>query len=372
MKEINLAQVLTQKRHEKGITQDELAAYIGVSKASVSKWETGQSYPDITFLPLLASYFDISIDTLMNYSPQLERQEGIKIYSRLAADFGTKPFEDVINECELLVKKYYSCYPFLLELVKLYINHAPMAAQSENPERTPELVRFAISLCEHVINDCREPNITNAAVGLQAMCHLMLEEPAKVLELLGEDIQSESTGAGIIVSQAYQMLGNPGKAKEILQAEIYSDIMKMFNELIMYINLNINDYETAKFAFKRAEDLSDIFVMRKLNPNNTAQVYYMGAHIEQIAGNSSEAIKVLEKYTDVCMNGFFPFNLRGDAFFNAIDGWLAENIASIPRDEAVVKVSMLDIFKDPVFAGLRENPEFIKLEQKLKKFAEEN
>ncbi|MDT2688765.1 helix-turn-helix transcriptional regulator [Enterococcus gallinarum] len=33
---------------------------MSVSKASVSKWETGQSYPDITLLPLLAAFFDCS------------------------------------------------------------------------------------------------------------------------------------------------------------------------------------------------------------------------------------------------------------------------------------------------------------------------
>ena len=56
MKEINIAKVLTDKRKEKGITQEQLAEYIGVTKASVSKWETAQSYPDVTLLPPLAAY----------------------------------------------------------------------------------------------------------------------------------------------------------------------------------------------------------------------------------------------------------------------------------------------------------------------------
>lgn len=43
MNELNIAKTLLRKRKEKGITQDELANYIGVSKAAVSKWETGQS-----------------------------------------------------------------------------------------------------------------------------------------------------------------------------------------------------------------------------------------------------------------------------------------------------------------------------------------
>jgi tetratricopeptide (TPR) repeat protein len=339
----------------------------------VSKWETGQTYPDITFLPLIASYYDMSIDSLMNYSPQLERSESMKLYSRLAADFGTKLFEDVIAECESLAKKYYSCYPFLLELVKLYINHAPMASQIGKPEREQELLRFAIRLCEHTMCDCRDPNIINTAAGLQAMCCLMLNEPEKVLELFGGDIKSWfADDSSTLVSQAYQMLGDAEKSNEVLQAEMYCSVMKIFDELIMYINLNISDYETAKAALNRAEGLEEVFQMRKLNPNNTAQVYYFGALLEQSAGNGEQAIRMLEKYVEVCVNGFFPFRVRGDEFFNKIDEWLAENASTIPRDDALIKSSMVGIFDAPTFDGIRSNPEFVRLEQKLKNFTEEN
>ena len=43
MNELNIAKTLILKRKEKGITQDELANYICVSKSYVSKWETGVS-----------------------------------------------------------------------------------------------------------------------------------------------------------------------------------------------------------------------------------------------------------------------------------------------------------------------------------------
>ena len=43
MKDINLGKVLVEQRRRMGITQDELASYLGVSKAAVSKWETGGS-----------------------------------------------------------------------------------------------------------------------------------------------------------------------------------------------------------------------------------------------------------------------------------------------------------------------------------------
>lgn len=43
MGKITLARTIAEKRHERGITQEQLAEFIGVTKASVSKWETGGS-----------------------------------------------------------------------------------------------------------------------------------------------------------------------------------------------------------------------------------------------------------------------------------------------------------------------------------------
>ena len=117
MKELNLSNILVKKRKEKGITQDQLAAYIGVSKASVSKWETGQSYPDITFLPQLAAYFNMSVDELIGYKPQMTKEDIRKLYLRLAKDFSQKPAKEVFEECDGILKKYYSCFPLIMQMI---------------------------------------------------------------------------------------------------------------------------------------------------------------------------------------------------------------------------------------------------------------
>lgn len=49
-------------RRERGITQEQLAESIGISFQAVSKWENDISLPDITLVPALASYFNISIE----------------------------------------------------------------------------------------------------------------------------------------------------------------------------------------------------------------------------------------------------------------------------------------------------------------------
>lgn len=60
---------IAELRKEKGIGQQELADVLGVSFQSVSKWETGITMPDITLLPDIAEYFNISVDELLGLKP---------------------------------------------------------------------------------------------------------------------------------------------------------------------------------------------------------------------------------------------------------------------------------------------------------------
>ena len=65
---MNLHRTIVDLRRKKGYTQEKLAEMLGVTTAAVSKWETGNSYPDITLLPQLAEIFDVSLDYLFNYN----------------------------------------------------------------------------------------------------------------------------------------------------------------------------------------------------------------------------------------------------------------------------------------------------------------
>ena len=60
-----LSENLKRYRIIKNLTQEDIAEYLNVTPQSVSKWERGESYPDITFLPALANIFDTSIDILI-------------------------------------------------------------------------------------------------------------------------------------------------------------------------------------------------------------------------------------------------------------------------------------------------------------------
>jgi transcriptional regulator with XRE-family HTH domain len=60
-----LAQRIADARHEKGLTQTELASKLGISAQAVSKWERGISCPDISILDDLAEGIGLSLAELL-------------------------------------------------------------------------------------------------------------------------------------------------------------------------------------------------------------------------------------------------------------------------------------------------------------------
>ena len=54
------------------LTQEELAEKVGVSRQSLSKWETGETVPDVEKSAVIAEAFGVSLDELVNYSPQAQ------------------------------------------------------------------------------------------------------------------------------------------------------------------------------------------------------------------------------------------------------------------------------------------------------------
>jgi len=64
---IKIDRQLSRLRRQKRITQGDLGDRLGVTAQAVSKWETGQCYPDIQLLPDIANFFGVTVDELLGY-----------------------------------------------------------------------------------------------------------------------------------------------------------------------------------------------------------------------------------------------------------------------------------------------------------------
>lgn len=66
---------LKNVRKQRGITQEELAETLGVSRQAISKWESDNGYPETEKLLLLSKKLNISLDYLMNDASEMQEKE---------------------------------------------------------------------------------------------------------------------------------------------------------------------------------------------------------------------------------------------------------------------------------------------------------
>ena len=91
-------------RKQRGLRQEQLAEAMGVSTASVSKWETGQCAPELTMLMELADFFEVSMDTLVGHSLKAERMEELIAQMDRAAQQREEETASVL--CEKILRNY--------------------------------------------------------------------------------------------------------------------------------------------------------------------------------------------------------------------------------------------------------------------------
>lgn len=83
---IKLGKKIRYLRKGKNISQEVLAQYLGVSYQAVSKWENDAAMPDVSLIPVIASFFGVSTDDLFDYN-RLEAERRVTDICREAAKY---------------------------------------------------------------------------------------------------------------------------------------------------------------------------------------------------------------------------------------------------------------------------------------------
>ncbi|WP_071458984.1 helix-turn-helix domain-containing protein [Bacillus massilinigeriensis] len=363
MSELNIAATLVSKRKEKGVTQEALANYIGVSKASVSKWETGHSYPDIVFLPQLAAYFNISVDELINYQPQMIKEDIRKLYIRLSKEFTEKSFDDMMKEIRETIRKYYSCFPLLFQMGALIVNHHTLAEETNRPS----LIREAMEIFLRVKSESNDFKLCKQANLMEAACSYFLSDGAKIIELL-EDSNSPMLNECNLLSMGYAMDNQQDKANEILQVGVYQNLLSILQNLLSLLQLEGADAEKANTIIARITSIADEFEVEKLHPSTMLAIYLTMAGIFVMQDDTEKALSALQKYCDLAVGSIFPIILHGDSFFDKIDGWLSELDLGVeaPRNDKTIKRSIVEsVTNNPAFAALSDHRKYKNIVGKL-------
>lgn len=147
---------LKKLRKDKNLTQEELAGFLGISFQSISKWERNEGYPDITMLPILANYFDVTVDELIG-SDIITKEEKIKSYLDTYWHFNVSgPYEKAKETAE----KAYAEYPYEWSIIDIYCLSLTKGYTEDPGDKLPKLR----AICKMIIDECKDANIRMHAV----------------------------------------------------------------------------------------------------------------------------------------------------------------------------------------------------------------
>ncbi|MGL9729389.1 helix-turn-helix domain-containing protein [Enterococcus sp. DIV0756] len=370
-KEIHIAENIARERKEKGVTQEELARFMGVSKASVSKWETGNSYPDVHFLPQLAAYFNISLDELMGYEPQLTDEEIRTLYTKLIDEFAAKPLDEMLERCRVIVKKYYACSSLLYQIAILLLNYAP---EAEDDTQKNAIMAEAKALFVRVKELSENVELRRLALQSEAFCELMCDNPQNIVALLEKENRHEpQPSIGTLLSQAHQMLGNQLVAKTLSQGNVFDALITLFYEITAHLSICCDDAEEFETICQRTLALEDIFKIRFLFPLSVLSFYMTAALGYLNLEDTENTLTMLENYTLLASEAIFPLGIESDDFFPLIkearERQMSESsiiMPVLPRDEQAMKREIVSaVLENPVFSRLSGLPRFERLVDKL-------
>lgn len=347
---LKIGENILQKRKERGITQEELAEFMMVTKASVSKWETGQSHPDILLLPKLATFFNISVDELIGYDPDLSSVQIQKFYIDLENRVTDAGMDSILEDIKIKIKQYYSCFELLYYMALFILNHCGLATDTTKKE---EYLEYANHILKRVREDSKDPILKEQSLSLRAACLISLGKSEEALNILpSSDVLSISKDC--LVASAYLKTKKDNEVDQKLQVMIYKNIIDLITLLMMKSSLNNDDWVE---TLERVEDLIETFNLMELNISIVLN-FYLSLATHYIEDNNP---KIASQYVEKLLNLLIEskeksFKIRGDEYFNQIDEWLDENLllSTNPNrsDDMIVRFYIEAIANNENFKGI--------------------
>ena len=184
---MHIGENIKRLRKEKDLTQETLAEALGVSCASVSKWERQETFPDITLLQPLAYFFGVSVDDLLGYDREKIQKEidgvlahYVELYREFDPVTRTHP---KAQEAESYIRSAYEKYPGDYRIMSAYMWHIGGNYADNDPLVLVEHADEFREICRRILEGCPDFRLRQDALNMEAKLLWAEGKPDKAVEL---------------------------------------------------------------------------------------------------------------------------------------------------------------------------------------------
>lgn len=340
---------IAEMRKAKGMTQEQLAAALGVSAPAVSKWETGSSYPDITLLCPLARALGSNVDSLLAFEEELSEECLGQYMTEIMGMVREGDIPEAEERLNRLLHSYSSSMSLKFSAV-VALSWFEMSASQSGTEDKSRWTSLKKELCQ-AIKESGNPAYYLPSVSMLVSLSLEENELEKAEMLLKEN-QTGATDFTALWVQLYIKKGERHKALETVQRELYSLVSRVQTCLISMLGA-----EMALEQEKRAEVCNVLQLISERFCIGGGMGAAVLAEVYLRDRDTQKALDYLERLAERLTSKVWPPNPL--LFAPAI----APEQSSWSREMRMVILRGLE--EDECFEPLRENERFRALVRRL-------
>lgn len=258
---MKINEIIKEKRNTLGLTQEQIADYLGVSTPAVNKWEKGSCYPDITLLPALARLLRVDLNTLLSFNDDLSDKEIGDFSNELYQIASTKGFNIAFEAAMDKIHQFPNCYKLILTMATMLRGMIYMFGCEDK-----ELYEKQIEDLYARVLESEDLEVKNQAVSMLINIYLERKEYEKAQGCI-DKLPTVTYDKKQLQGNLYIKTGELNKASEIFEQKLMEATTDIFAILISMIEIAIKDNRNndAKYFAEILEKTTKLYDLWEYN-----------------------------------------------------------------------------------------------------------
>lgn len=256
---MRMNEIIREKRKELDMTQEQMAAYLGVTAPAVHKWEKGTSLPDVAILPALARVLKIDLNTLFAYEKELTDQEINMFCNDVMMKMQEQDYDAGFELAMGKVREFPNCERLIYNLAAMLDGSLTLFCVEESQTYSEEIEKLYERAAK--ADDEKVCNFAKQMLIIKALGKQEFDKAEKLWETLPEvTIDKKRLRIIICINR-----GNHDEAIKLLEEKLYvsaSDLQNCLVDLMLSLGRTERE-EEMEFCAERLKILVENFGLWK-------------------------------------------------------------------------------------------------------------
>lgn len=337
--------IIREKRKEIGLTQEQIAEYLGVSAPAVSKWESGATYPDITMLPALARLLRVDLNTLLCFNEGLSEQEINNFSKQLYDQLLTNGFDSGVAMVTDKIKEYPNCGQ-LIHSAAILLDGALVMSGMTHEEK--EVYNSQIIALYERAAKCEDDQVRDKAIFMLSSKYMGKGEYDKAQELLDLLPERSALDKAQLQANLFIQQNKLQEAAKLLERKLYqiagNELLIILTNLAEIAQKEGNDQDAAYIA-DISRDAARLFGLWD---------YYSYVAPLQVALAREDVQESIHLLSSILQAALTPYEISKSPLYSHF----ASNLHKGINGAQILPALLAELENDPKYTFLRSNPEF--------------